>query len=303
MRYPHNEKILTAALALAFTAAACQPGATNTNATNANSSNMNSTNASSATNANDSTASPTAFETREPNEYTATLVITTAATDKGQALNLPQMRIERSGDNRRYSILNIPSIGDVVFLDRADKRYLVLPSRKQYVELGADTTGFDVRSLTPAQMVDRIKSQPGVERVGDDTVNGRSVVKYHYAGASHTTTTAGDVAGDTYIYVDKDTGLPIKFEGAAHSTGNVAGASQGRLVAELRDLKTTADATAFDLPQEGYTQITKEQMKQYMQTVATVFQFIMQGMNNMNGGATTTPTNSPSSTASPTSTP
>jgi hypothetical protein len=212
------------------------------------------------------------------------------------------MQIARSGDNRRYTVSNVPSIGDVVFLDRADKRYLILPARKQYVELGADTTGFDVRSLTPAQMVDRLKSQPGVERVGDDTVNGRSVVKYHYASASHTTTTAGDVAGDTSIYVDKDTGLPIKFEGAAHSTGNVAGASQGRLVAELRDLKTTADATAFDLPQ-GYTQITKEQMKQYMQTVATVFQFIMQGMNNMNGGATAAPTNSPGSTASPISTP
>jgi hypothetical protein len=302
MRYPHNAKILIAALALALTVAACQPGATNTNTTNVNTSNTNATNTSSVTNANDSTASPTAFETREPNEYTATLVVTTAATDKGQALNLPNMQITRSGDNRRYTVSNLPSIGDVVFLDRADKRYLILPARKQYVELGADTTGFDVRSLTPAQMVDRLKSQPGVERVGDDTVNGRSVVKYHYASASHTTTMAGDVAGDTYIYVDKDTGLPIKFEGAAHSTGNVAGASQGRLIAELRDLKTTADATAFDLPQ-GYTQITKEQMKQYMQTVATVFQFIMQGMNNMNGGANATPTNSPSSTASPISTP
>jgi hypothetical protein len=308
MRSLRTEKILIAALALALTVAACQPGATNTNATNTTNTNANSTNTTSVTNANDATSSPTAFETREPSQYQATLVITTAATNKGQAMSLPTMQVARSGDNRRYSISNLPAIGEVVFLDRADKRYVVLPTRKQYLELGAGTTGFDVRSLTPAQMVDRLKNQPGVTRVGDDTVNGRSVIKYRYAAAGHTATQAGDVQAENYVYVDKDTGLPIKVETAVQSSGNVAGASQGHLVAELRDLTTTVDPTLFDPPQ-GYTQITQEQMKQYMQTLATVFQFVMQGMNNMGGGGssggngssgtTATPGSSPVGTASP----
>jgi hypothetical protein len=299
MRSLHARKLLTPALALALTGAACQPGATNTNATNVNAANSNSTNTSSAINTNDSTAAANAFETREPSQYQATLVITQAATDKGQALTTPHIQIARNGDNRRYSISGLPAIGDVVFLDRADKRYLLLPTKKQYVELGPETTGFDVRSLTPAQMVDRMKSQPGVERVGDDTVNGRSVVKYRYAAAGHTTTQAGDVRAENFIYVDKDTGLPIKVETFGQSTGNVAGASQARVVAELRDLTTTVDAASFELPQ-GYAQITKEQIQQYVQIAASAFKFLVSNMGQQ-GGATTaaTPTTTPAGGASP----
>jgi hypothetical protein len=299
MRSLHAEKLLTAALALALTGAACQPGATNTNATNINAANANSTNTSSAINPNDSTAATNAFETREPSQYQATLVITQAATDKGQAMSTPNIQIARSGDNRRYSISGLPAIGDVVFLDRADKRYLLLPTKKQYVELGPETTGFDVRSLTPAQMVDRMKSQPGVERVGDDTVNGRSVVKYRYAAAGHTTTQAGDVRAENFIYVDKDTGLPIKVETFGQSTGNVAGASRARVVAELRDLTTTVDAASFELPQ-GYAQITKEQIQQYVGIAASAFKFLVSNMGQQ-GGATTaaTPTTTPAGVATP----
>jgi hypothetical protein len=301
MRSLHARKLLTAALALALTGAACQPGATNTNATNINAANANSTNSTGALNANDSTAAANAFETREPSQYQATLVITQAATDKGQAMSTPNIKIARDGDNRRYSISGLPAIGDVVFLDRADKRYLLLPTKKQYVELGPETTGFDVRSLTPAQMVDRMKSQPGVERVGDDTVNGRSVVKYRYAAAGHTTTQAGDVRAENFIYVDKDTGLPIKVETFGQSTGNVAGATRARVVAELRDLTTTVDAASFELPQ-GYAQITKEQIQQYVSIAASAFKFLMSNMGQQQqGGPPTvvTPTTTPAGGASP----
>lgn len=299
MRSLHAEKLLTAAVALAIAGAACQPQPGNTNAANTNAANMNATSATNA-NADPATAAANAFETREPNEYQATLVVTTATTNKGQAAaSLPNMQVARSGDNRRYSVSGLPAIGEVVFLDRADKRYIVLPSRKQYVEMGAGTTGFDVRSLTPAQMVDRLKGQPGVERVGEETVNGRSVIKYRYAAAGRTSTQAGDVRAENYVYVDKETGLPVKVETAVQSTGNVAGASQGQLVAEMRDLKTTVDPKLFDLPQ-GYSQISQEQMKQYMQTLATVFGFVMQGMGNLTGGgAAPAATASPMTTASP----
>ncbi|HEX8160492.1 MAG TPA: hypothetical protein VF538_01225 [Pyrinomonadaceae bacterium] len=302
MRSMHAEKLLTAALALALSGAACQPqpGAANANATNTNAANTNSSNTSAAANANDSTAAPNAFESREPSQYQATLVITQAATDRGQAISTPNIQIARSGDNRRYSISGLPAIGDVVFLDRADKRYLLLPTKKQYVELGRETTGFDVRSFTPAQMVDQMKSRPGVTRVGDDTVNGRSVVKYRYAAAGHTTTQAGDVRAENFIYVDKDTGLPIKVETFGQTTGNVAGASQARVVAELRDLTTTVDAASFELPQ-GYAQITKEQIQQYVSIAASAFKFLMSNMGQQGGAPPTlvTPTTTPAGGASP----
>jgi hypothetical protein len=293
MRTVPVSKMLCGAPALAclLTVAACQQGAvtveTNTNATNAN---MNAN-----TNAAPATTPAATLETREPQRYRATLAFTVEAQGKPPAA-LPPMQVARDGDNRRYSI-NLPAIGEVVFLDRADKRYLILTGRKQYVELNAQTTGFDVRSLTPGQMVARLQQQPGVERVGDDTLNGRSVVKYRYAATAKTTTQAGDVHTDNYIYVDKDTGLPLRVEGYGQSTGSVQGVNSGRLVAEMKDLSTDVDPTLFDLP-TGYAQITQEQIKQQMAALAAIFQAVMSTINTQaNANAPATTTASPAATA------
>ena len=302
MRTMSWTKLFCAACALAgvLAGAGCQQGAvtveTNSNATTTNTTATTTTN----TNATTATTPTTTLEAREPARYRATLAFTFEAQGK-QPVQAPPMQVARDGDNRRYSV-SLPTLGDVVFLDRADKRYLVLTGRKQYVELNAQTTGFDVRSLTPGQMVAYLQKQPGVERVGDDTLNGRSVVKYRYAATAKTTTTAGDVHADNYIYVDKDTGLPLKVEGYGQSTGSVQGVNSGRLVAELRDLQTDADPALFELP-AGYTQVTPEQIKQYMSQAAALFQFVMAAVNaqaNANAPATTaSPAPSPMSNASP----
>ncbi|HYY41637.1 MAG TPA: hypothetical protein VE775_02825, partial [Pyrinomonadaceae bacterium] len=256
------------------------------------------------TNATTAASPVTTFETREPARYRATLAFTVEAAGK-QPAALPAMQVARDGDNRRYAI-NLPAIGEVIFLDRADKRYLVLTGRKQYVELNQQTTGFDLRSLTPGQMVAQLQKQPGVERVGDETLNGRSVVKYRYTATAKTTTQAGDVHTDNFIYVDKDTGLPLRVEGYGQATGNVQGVNSGRIVAEMRDLQTDVDPTLFDLP-NGYAQITQEQIRQQMSALAAIFQAVMSTINaqanaNANAPASASPattTASPLSSASP----
>jgi hypothetical protein len=286
-----------AALALAGAAARQQGGVvveTNSNATNSATTTTTTT-----TNANtNATTAPTAtLEAREPQRYRATLAFTVEAQGK-QPAQLPPVLVARDGDNRRYAI-NLPAVGEVVFLDRADKRYLLLAGRKQYVELNAQTTGFDVRSLTPGQMVAHLQKQPGVERVGEETLNGRAVIKYRYAATAKTTTQAGDVHTDNFIFVDKDTGLPLRVEGYRQATGNVQGVSSGRLVAEMRELNTDAvDPALFELP-TGYTQITQEQIKQQRTMLAGLFQAVMGAMNaQMN--APPPPPASPMITASPT---
>lgn len=282
-------------LLLALFGAACQQGAV-TVETN---SNANATNANAATNANLSAAAATTFESREPEQYQATLVVTQAATNTGQAPTTPTINVARSGDNRRYTV-SLQPYGEVVFLDRADKRYLILPTQKKYVELTPDMTGFNLRSLTPAQMVAHLQRQPGVQLVGDDTVNGRAAAKYRYAATAKTGTQAGDVSADTHFYVDKETGLPLKVESSGQTTGSVKGATSGRIVAELRDLRTTVDAASFDLPQ-GYTQITKEQMQQYASALAALFQFAMGQMAQQPGAPPASPPTvvTPAATASP----
>src|SRR5207253_9834483 len=89
-----------------------------------------------------------------------------------------------------------------------------------------------------------------------------------------------------FIYVDKETGLPLRVEGFSAATGNVNGVSGGNLVAEMRDLKTDVDPTQFELPQD-YRQITPEEVKQQMAQLTQLLQQVMAFVNQQQKGAAT----------------
>jgi hypothetical protein len=284
-------------LALALAGAACQqPAATNTGVSTTN---ANATNANAA--ATPPLVSAASIETREPEQYKATLVFTATAEGQSKALQLP-IDVARSGDNRRYAFNNIPVLGQVIFLDRADKRYLILPGRKQYAEITPELIGFDVRSLTPGQMVTVLQQQRGVERVGEEQRDGRTVVKYRHAATAKTASAAGDVVTESFIYVDKDTGLPLHADLTGQSTGNVQGVSRASLVADMRDIQTTVDATLFDLP-TGLTKLTEEEIKQQVSAIGQFLQFALSAINSRAGGNNNAPSVPPPTPAGGTASP
>ena len=270
------------ALALALAAAACQQGAVKVESGNANTANAANTNAATAANANTEARTEAALiEAREPDQYRATLVFTAAAEGKPQGFQLP-VEVSRSGDNRRYVLSGVPVLGQVIFLDRADKRYLILPTRKQYAELTPELVGFDFRSLTPAQIVARVRQQQGVEKVGEEQQGGRTVIKYRYAATASTATQAGNVSTESFLLVDKDTGLPVHAELTGRSTGQVQGVNAARVVVDMKDIQTTANAADFELPQ-GMTQLTPEQIKQQIGMVAGFLQIVLNGLQAQSG--------------------
>jgi hypothetical protein len=114
----------------------------------------------------------------------------------------------------------------------------------------------------PEQIVTQVKAIPGVRLVGEETAAGRTVVKYAYSGAANTGTQAGTVGTDSFILVDKETGLPVRSETVSQSqTGaNVQGVSGLRMVTEMTDIKTTPDASIFNVPSE-FQKIDPEQVK------------------------------------------
>jgi hypothetical protein len=284
----------TLLLALVFAGAACQPPAANTNVAN-----VNSNTAAGNTNAAATPVTSAAnIETREPEQYQATLVFSATAEGKPQALKLP-IEVARSGDNRRYAFNNIPVLGQVIFLDRADKRYLILPGRKQYAEITPELIGFDVRSLTPGQMVTVLQQQKGVERVGEEQREGRTVTKYRYAATAKTGSQAGDVAAESFIYVDKETGLPLHADLTGQSSGNVQGVNRAHLIADMQNIQTTVDPALFELP-TGLTKLTEQEIKQQVATIGQFLQFALSALNSQMGNA---PTGSGGTTATPPSPP
>ena len=300
--------ILSGTLLLALSGVGCQPGpAVNPNA---NVANVNSNASASNSNAATPVMSAATIETREPDQYKATLVFSATAEGKPQGLKLP-IEVARSGDNRRYAFNNVPVIGQVIFLDRADKRYLILPGRKQYAEITPALIGFDIRSLTPGQMVVVLQQQKGVERVGEEQREGRAVVKYRYAATAKTNSQAGDVAAESFIYVDKETGLPLHADLTGQSSGNVQGVSRAHLIADMQDIQTTVDPALFELP-TGLTKLTEEEIKQQVQTIGQFLQFALSALNSQmgnapsSGGTTATPPSPPPTAgggASPSSSP
>lgn len=291
-----------AALVLAALAGSACSEAT---VTNANTTTTNTTtNVNSSSNANmtvttTTTGAGTVIESKEPDKYSATMVLTGATAGGQQQGFKTEINVARNGSDRRYSVnTGLPGVGEVIFLDKADKRYLILPARKQYAELTPELTGFDVgRAMTPGQLVAYVSSQQGVQLVGDETLNNRPAKKYRYAGKSQTGTAAGEATGETYIYVDNETGLPLRIEGFGQTSGNVQGVSGGRAVLETTNLKTEVNLADFELPQ-GYAQITAEQLRQQSAQFMQFAQIFMRALNQQ-AQAAATPAASPAAATSP----
>jgi hypothetical protein len=301
IRRPVGFFFLTVMLMLALLGSACQT-ATNTNTnTNTNTANINATPAANA-NTSSSPAPGASIEASEPDKYQATIKMSAQTTGSGQNISLPALTAEvaRSGADRRFSF-TLPGGEEVIYLDRADKRYIILPKRKQYAELTPESTGFEVpRSMTVGDIVNRVKNMQGFERVGEENVNGRTAIKYRYSGTSKTGTQAGDVKTESIVLVDKETGLPLRSETVSESqTGNVKGVTGLNFVTEMSNIKTDVAATMFEVPQ-GLSKVSDQQVRQSVDAVGrAVIAIVGQLMQTANSNAAGTASPTASASASP----
>ena len=277
MRNIRHGFVLSAAItAAAMAAAGCGAPATNTTLTNTNSNVNSNTNLLSNTNINSTTTNTSAITTGEPEQYQANVRLSLQAVGETQTANLPSLgaTVARSGADRVMEFA-LPTGEKVIYLDKGGMNYVILPNRKQYAELTKEAVGFEVRKLLmPEQIVQQVKTIPGIRLAGEETLNGRTVVKYVYSGAANTATQAGTVATESYILVDKETGLPVRSETVSQSQtgGNVQGYKGLRVLTEMTDIKTTPDASIFTLPTD-YQKIDSEQVRAQ---VTAIFQVVGQ---------------------------
>lgn len=263
--------ILSASILGFLITTGCQPQASNTGAnlvnTNVNANVANSFVNASNTNASNmnSGASSVVVETKEPEQYEAKVTLRAEAIGETQKANFPPItaNVARNGTERRMEFVLPGNNEKVIYLDKAGTNYLILPNRKQYAELNKESLGFEVRRmLLPEQIVQQVKNLKGLQMVGEEQVNGRTVTKYKYEAVANTQTQAGQVETESFLLVDKETGLPLRSETVAQSQtgGNVQGYKGLRLVTEMSDIKTNIDPAAFALPPD-YAKVDAEQVK------------------------------------------
>jgi hypothetical protein len=289
-------------LSIVMAGTACQPAATNTNVTTVNTNTTTASNLNTNSTVSTTTTTSSAIDTREPASYKAKLTLKLESVGGQQTVSLPPLTadVSKNGTDSRVAI-SLPGGNNVIYLDKGDKHYIILPARKQYAELNPTSTGFEwQRLMTPGQIVDQLKRTNGVQKVGDDQWQGRTVTKYRVAGTTKTNTQqAGDVSADSNIYIDKETGLPLHTETLTQSTGDKAKGFQGRIVTEMSDVSTTVDPASFDIP-AGYSKIPDEQVRQEVNKGENIaLQLLGQVLGSMQNNGAPAPAASPTASTSP----
>jgi hypothetical protein len=258
-------------------------------------------NANANSNANTNMSSPSestgaTINTREPDKYSATLVFSIETEGGDKAIGIPSlnMLVARNGGDRRVEF-KLPDGTPLIYLDHNDRHFVILPARKQYAELTREATGVQMHKLlTPGQLVEDLKKIQGLEKAGEAPIDGRTADKYRYSKTANTNTKAGEVKAEAFVYVDKETGLPLRAELLAESSNEVKGVRAARVVAEMRDIKTEVDAKSFEPPAD-YAQVAPEKIRQQIDTLTGAVTAILKAM--MSGAsATVTPTATASAT-------
>ena len=254
-----------------------------------------------ATNVNAATA-PSTIAAREPETYKATIVFTAETEGGEKTIGIPPLSAEvaRDGADRRLSF-KLPDGSDLIYLERDGVQYGIAPARKQYAELTPEATGFQIQKLmTPGQLVAYLDRLQGIQLVGEEQFQGRTAIKYRYARETQTQTAAGEVETESFIYIDKETGLPLRAELHTEASGNVQGVKGAKVVAELRDITTTLPPNFFEIPPD-MNKVSEAQVRQQVNAITNAVAAVLRTLlTNMN---TAPPPSSPSPTASPATSP
>lgn len=291
----------TLGVVLLFSIGACQPMPnTNSNANSNANAPTNSQTSADNTNANSAADRGITINAREPEKYSATLVFSLETEGGDKTIGIPSLSlmVARSGPDRRVEF-KLPDGSPLIYLDHNNRHYVVLPNRKQYAELSQEATGIQIHKLlTPGQLVEDLKNIRGVERVGEGPMDGRAAEKYRYSGSTNTNTKAGEVKAEAFVYVDKETGLPLRAELMAESSGDVKGVKAARVVAEMRDIKTDVTATFFE-PPAGFSQVAPEKVRQQIDALTNAIAAILKAMMARADNVSPTPTAMPTATSTP----
>ena len=262
-------------------------------------------NANVAANANiNANTAPSTIAAREPDSYKATIVFTAETEGGDKAIGIPTLSadVAKNGSDRRLSF-KLPDGSDLIYLEHAGVQYGIAPARKQYAELTPEATGFQIHKLmTPGQLVAYLDRLQGIEFVGEEQQAGRTALKYRYAKTAQTQTSAGEVHTESFIYVDKDTGLPLRAELFSEASGNVQGVKGAKVVAEMRDIQTNPDPSLFEIP-AGMNKVPEAQVRAQVNavtnTVAAVLRTLLMNMNTAPPPPPASPTVSPVTSPSP----
>jgi hypothetical protein len=194
------------------------------------------------------------FSTREPERYQATRIIRSVE-QNGTKKNAPETAvtktlIARDGQKRREEY-EIDSSGPLVYLETEAGHFVLLPAKKLYADLdlnlsgpeGTDSGSERYADLSPERLLDETRAVARYEKLGSDTIAGRSTTKYRVTSGEPANASAG--ADVTLIWIDDALGMPIRSETTSTGEDRIS-----KLTIELSDIRQQVDPRIFELPKD-----------------------------------------------------
>ena len=217
---------------------------------------------------------PATIDFKEPERYSMAMTISAqAVAEAPSSMATQQFGFAKLGADRRWSFALPAPLGHIVYLEKSGLKYLVLMDRNQYVELAPDALGVQPAGvLTPSAIAEKLKPHSQYEQLGLEPVNGRTAMKYRITGAA-------DAARGGVIFVDQETGLPLRYELSAIATPGTT----LRVIVEARDVQLSPDRLQFDVP-AGMRKVTPQDAKSQIEAFAGSLHFFS---DILSGKATT----------------
>jgi hypothetical protein len=185
------------------------------------------------------------FSTKEPDRYQATRLVTfseIAPDNSVNELHTARVLIMRDADQRREEY-EAGKLGNLVILENARGRYMLLPQLKLYADANeantssaADRLNVETELTSPDLLLHESNSAVQYQKFGEEVVAGRKATKYKVESSASRNT-------ETFIWIDERLGMPI----AMQSTSPGANGST-RAWMELQDIRTEVDPRIFALP-------------------------------------------------------
>ena len=218
----------------------------------------NSGNSGAASNSDGMTQTPP-FQTREPERYQWTRVITavssTHTASTGEPAVTQSVFMARDGDKRREDY-ELPQGVKMTVLRLPEGSYTLYPSKKMYAEIGADSSREQSRAtpdFSAEKMVNASRTGARYEKLGTEEMAGRMTTKYRVTVEG---TASGAVSVETIVWIDESLGMPIRSE----STSRSEAMGESKHTVEYRDIKLEADASLFVLPKD-YRKVTRAEIE------------------------------------------
>ena len=196
------------------------------------------------------------FQTKEPERYRATRIITITPTS-GEAI-VTKTFIARDGDLRRHE--SETNSKRVAYLDLPEGRFVLLPEERVYADVAAETgvlTSEDEEN-TPDRLLHTEVESTSYQKLGSEVIGGRNSKKYRVVVNG---STAENVSvSETLIWIDEALNMPIRSETRA-SDGT-------QIRTELADIVLDVDKRIFQVP-DGYEKIALGELRKRLKPEGT----------------------------------